>query len=266
MARIELKDVTMVYGGKGTAVAALEDINLDIGEGEFVTLIGPSGCGKSTIIDLIAGLKFPTNGSVLVNGKIIRSPGPDRGVVFQDYSLFPWMTVLDNIRFVLRNKNGNANSAAKYLDMVGLSGFAKNYPATLSGGMRQRVAIARLFAMNPVAFLMDEPFGALDALNRIYLQNLLLHLWSRERKTVVFVTHDVDEALLLSDRIVVMTPSPGRIKEIVEVGFPRPRCRTTLISDSGYTGMRANLLNLLQEEMLESLSRQSSFVPEGAHE
>lgn len=264
MARIELNDIFMNYGVNGDKMTALEGINLHVGDGDFVSLIGPSGCGKSTILDLVAGLKAPTAGRVLVDEEEIRKPGPDRGVVFQDYSLFPWMSSLENIRFAIEHsqihpsKKEALSRAKKYLDIIGLTNFGDKFPNTLSGGMRQRLAIARMFAMNPKVFLMDEPFGALDSLNRVYMQDLLTYLWSRGegRKTVLFVTHDVDEALLLSDRIAVMTPSPGKIKKIIEVPFRRPRCRPELIASPDYTSLRAKLLALLYEEMLGDISRQ----------
>jgi ABC-type nitrate/sulfonate/bicarbonate transport system, ATPase component len=191
---------------------------LSIGNGEFTSLIGPSGCGKSTIIDVISGLRPPSEGSVLIDGGRVKGPGTDRGTVFQDYSLFPWMTTFENICFAIEHtKNAGERkeiekTAQKFLELVGLGKFKNAYPNTLSGGMRQRASIARMFSMDPKVFLMDEPFGALDSLNRIYMQDLLLHLWSEgeQRKTVLFVTHDIDEALLLSDRVAIMTPSPGR--------------------------------------------------------
>ncbi len=264
MARIELRGISMSYGTNGTKMAALDNVDLNVGDGNFVSLIGPSGCGKSTLLDLVAGLKMPTAGSVLVDGEAVTKPGPDRGIVFQDYSLFPWMSTLENVRFAIEHSNEKPPKsealarAKKYLDIVGLSSFGDRYPNTLSGGMRQRLAIARMFAMNPRVFLMDEPFGALDSLNRVYMQDTLTYLWSRgeERKTVLFVTHDVDEALLLSDRIVVMTPSPGKIKEVIDVPFSRPRCRPELVSSQEYVTLRAKLLARLYEEMLGDIAKQ----------
>lgn len=264
MARIEIRDVVMTYGVNGTRINALDSVSLGVPDGEFVSLIGPSGCGKSTLLDLVAGLKMPTGGQVLVDDEEIRKPGPDRGIVFQDYSLFPWMSALDNIRFALEHSNqGYSKSEAiarahKYLEIIGLPQFRDNYPGTLSGGMRQRLAIARMFAMDPRVFLMDEPFGALDSLNRVYMQDLLTYLWTQggQRKTVLFVTHDVDEALLLSDRIAVMTPTPGRIKQVIDVPFNRPRCRAELTSSPEYVSLRSKLLALLYEEMLGDISRQ----------
>lgn len=254
----------MVYNINGSETVALKDVSLDIEDGNFVSLIGPSGCGKSTILDLVAGLKKPTNGQVFVDAEEIKTPGPDRGIVFQDYSLFPWMSAFENVRFAIEHTNGKCTKseafvkAQKYLELVGLSKFGAKYPNMLSGGMRQRVAIARMFALNPKVFLMDEPFGSLDSLNRAYMQDLLLYLWTQgeSRKTVLFVTHDVDEALLLSDRIAVMTPSPGKIKEVIEVPFSRPRCRSSLVVEQEYISIRSKLLSLLYEEMLGEIAKQ----------
>lgn len=271
MATIELQEISMAYAVNGTSNLALDTVNLTIPDGDFISLIGPSGCGKSTLIDLVSGLKVPTTGQVLIGNEPVSGPGPDRGTVFQDYSLFPWMTAFENICFAIEHTNGNAGNhpgtreeiqekAEKYLDIVGLRKFRNAYPNTLSGGMRQRISIARMFSMNPKVFLMDEPFGALDSLNRIYMQDLLLHLWSErdgdERKTVLFVTHDVDEALFLSDRIAVMSPSPGKIKEVIDIPFTRPRCRKTLGAQADYIALKQHLLSILYCEMQADIARQ----------
>ncbi|MFA5236723.1 MAG: ABC transporter ATP-binding protein [Methanoregula sp.] len=264
MATIDLKDISMVYGLNGTSHTALDTVSVHISDGDFIALIGPSGCGKSTIIDIVSGLKKPTGGEVLIDNVPVTGPGTDRGTVFQDYSLFPWMTVFENIRFALEHTEGAAlkgtidTDAQKYIDLVGLGKFRDAYPNTLSGGMRQRVSIARMFSMDPKVFLMDEPFGALDSLNRIYMQDLLLHLWAQgeKQKTVLFVTHDVDEALLLSDRIAVMSPSPGKIKEIIDIPFARPRCRKTLAASAEYIELKSHLLSILYCEMLDDIERQ----------
>jgi len=266
MARIDLKGITMAFGMNGTGLTALKDVDLGVNNGDFISLIGPSGCGKSTVLDLVAGLKMPKCGQVLIDGKAVGGPGPDRGIVWQDYSRFPWMSTLENVRFAIEHsrqklsKKEALSRANKYLEVVGLSKFGNAYPNTLSGGMRQRLAIARMFAMDPEVFLMDEPFGALDSLNRVYMQDLLTHLWSRgdERKTVLFVTHDVDEALLLSDKIAVMTPSPGSIKEVIDVPFPRPRCRPELAASQEYVSLRSKLLTCLYEEMLGDIAKQEN--------
>jgi len=259
-----LRRLSLTYGTNGTSHKALSDVNLSIRSGEFVSLIGPSGCGKSTLIDVASGLRPPSEGFVLIDDVQVKGPGTDRGTVFQDYSLFPWMTTLENVCFALehaKNPGGRKEveeTAKKFLELVGLGKFKDTYPGTLSGGMRQRASIARMFSLDPKVFLMDEPFGALDSLNRIYMQDLLLHLWAegKERKTVLFVTHDVDEALLLSDRIALMTPSPGRIKEVVEVPFSRPRLRKELSVDPNYLALKSRLLSILYGEMVEELEKQ----------
>ncbi|MBV1766725.1 MAG: ABC transporter ATP-binding protein, partial [Methanobacterium sp.] len=264
MTKIEINNVSMHYEIDNHNLSTLENINLNLEDGEFVSIIGPSGCGKSTLIDIIAGLKKPSKGEVKVGDEKVYGPGPDLGVVFQDYSLFPWMTSFENLYFAIEHTNKNSSKeemsakAKKYLEIVGLSNFASKFPNTLSGGMRQRLAIARMFATNPKVFLMDEPFGALDALNRVHMQDLLLYLWSRgnSRETTLYVTHDVDEAILLSDKIVIMTPSPGKIKDIIEVEFERPRCRSNLVKCAEYIRLRSDLLSILNEEMLDALSLQ----------
>jgi len=248
----------MQYGNNGSRYTALSNVNLTINNGDFISLIGPSGCGKSTIIDIVSGIREPTNGMAMIDQKQVTGTGPDRGTVFQDYSLFPWMTAFENICFAIEHTSPEypreeiEKRARDYLELVGLTRFPNAYPFTLSGGMRQRVSIARMFATDPQVFLMDEPFGALDSLNRIYMQDLLLKLWSEgtERKTVLFVTHDVDEALLLSDKIAVMSPSPGRIKEIISIPFARPRCRKSLSADPEYIHLKSYLLSILYCEML----------------
>lgn len=213
---------------------------------------------------MVSGLRPPSEGSVLIDGARVKGPGTDRGTVFQDYSLFPWMTTFENVCFAIEHakKTGERRdiekTAQKFIELVGLGKFKDAYPGTLSGGMRQRASIARMFSMDPKVFLMDEPFGALDSLNRIYMQDLLLHLWSEgeQRKTVLFVTHDVDEALLLSDRVAIMTPSPGRMKEIIEVPFSRPRLRKDLNIDPNYLALKSHLLSVLYGEMVEEIDKQ----------
>jgi NitT/TauT family transport system ATP-binding protein len=257
LAFLQLEHVSLVYPGQNADQPSLRDISLDIEKGEFIAVVGPSGGGKSSTISLLAGLVAPTSGQIILDGKPVIGPGADRAVVFQDYSLFPWMTALENIRFALKQVGEvSKEKAKKFLDMVGLSDAAEKYPGELSGGMRQRVAIARAFALGAPIYLMDEPFGAVDAKNRIYLQDLLLRLWEEERakKTIVLVTHDIDEALFLADRIVVFTPSPGRIRQVVEVPFSRPRQRIHLIHDKNYIELRNDILSLLQTELLEELA------------
>jgi NitT/TauT family transport system ATP-binding protein len=231
---------------------ALHDINLSIRENEFVCFIGPSGCGKTTLLRIIAGLEKASSGTVTLAGDPITGPGPERGMVFQEYSLFPWRTVLENISFGPELKGVlTAEREAKsrqYLKMVGLERFEARYPHELSGGMKQRVAIARALVNDPRALLMDEPFGALDAQTRNIMQSELLRIWEEEKKTVVFVTHSVDEAIYLADRIVIMSARPGRIKDIIEINIPRPRNRTSpdvnLIRDRILCDLRSEIVTV----------------------
>lgn len=247
--RIELKGVTKVFQNGGKIVEALNGFSLAIPDGKFTTLVGPSGCGKSTLLNLIAGFERPTSGEILLNGRIIERPGPDRGFVFQDYALFPWKTVLGNIMFGLmsngRSKKDSREVAMGYVDLVNLRGFENAYPHTLSGGMKQRVAIARALAYEPDVLLMDEPFGALDAQTRKYMQGELIRIWEKLKKTIVFVTHSVIEAVFLSDIIVVMTARPGTVKAIFESAIQRPR---DYVSDD-YIGLRRRVLASLEEEV-----------------
>jgi NitT/TauT family transport system ATP-binding protein len=236
------------YRSQGADMPALIDINLEIQEGEFICLLGPSGCGKSTLLKIIAGLIPASSGRITIDGKPINGPGPERAVVFQDYALFPWMTVRDNIEFGLEARklarSARKEISTKLLRTVGLSDFADRFPHHLSGGMKQRVSIARALAVNPSLLLMDEPFGALDAQTRQTLQDELLRIWREYRKTVIFVTHSIEEAIYLSDRIVVMTARPGRIKEIVTVQEARPR------------DMTGNGMNLRQREVRAVLNEE----------
>ena len=208
-------------------IIALDGIDLDIGDDEFLTVLGPSGCGKTTLLNIIAGFDHPTSGDVRLDGEAILKPGPDRGVVFQEYALFPWLSVEQNIEFGLRERRvPKAQRRARVRDQiasVGLSGFERRYPQELSGGMRQRVAIGRALVNDPKILLLDEPFAALDAQTRTLMQQELLRVWSAARRTAIFITHNIEEAILLGDRVVVMTARPGRIKEIVTVNLPRPR-------------------------------------------
>jgi NitT/TauT family transport system ATP-binding protein len=211
---------------KGDFVA-LGDVSLTVADNEFVTIVGPSGCGKTTLMNILAGLETTSGGRALVDGKPILGPGPDRGVIFQQYALFPWLTVRKNVEFGLRTAKvprlERQERAQHFIDLVGLHDFADALPRTLSGGMKQRCAIARAYAVNPSILLMDEPFGAVDALTRVRLQEQLLQTWSQEKRTVVFITHDVDEAVFLANRVVVMAARPGRIVETVDVDLPYPR-------------------------------------------
>ncbi|WP_456622636.1 ABC transporter ATP-binding protein [Bradyrhizobium sp. P5_C12] len=217
---------------------ALSDISLTIEEGAFVSILGPSGCGKSTLLYIVGGFVNPTRGAAKMKGKAITGPGPDRGPVFQEFALFPWKTVLGNVMYGprqqgVRTTEAEAQSRA-LIEMVGLKGYENFYPKELSGGMKQRVALARTLAYHPEVLLMDEPFGALDAHTRTRLQNDLLNIWERDRKTVLFVTHSVDEAVFLSDKVVMMSKSPGRIRQVIDIDLPRPRRRSELLLDSRY--------------------------------
>ena len=250
---IGIKGVSKTFGKGDRQVTALDDVDLSFRDGEFVILIGPSGCGKSTLLYLIAGFESPTSGRILLDEEEIRRPGPDRGFVFQDYALFPWKTVLGNVMFGLR-RNGVPLAEARriameHIRMVHLQGFEHAYPHTLSGGMKQRVGIARALAYNPKVLLMDEPFGALDAQTRKLMQQEMVSIWEAARKTVVFVTHSVIEAVYLGDRIVVMTARPGSVKGIVDVDVARPRKYT----EEHYLHIRKQVLALLEEEVAKSV-------------
>ena len=233
-AMIEIRGASKTFETARGTVVGLARVDLEIEEGEFVTLVGPSGCGKSTMLNLLGGLLTPTEGDVVVNGTVVQGPGPDRGVIFQQYALFPWLTALQNVEFGLGlkriPKKERRETALHFLRMVGLEDFAKAYPKELSGGMKQRCAIARAYAVNPAILLMDEPFGALDALTRVQMQDDLLHTWEQERRTAVFVTHDVDEAVYLAGRVVVMSPRPGRVNEVIDVPLPYPRTEAMRLS------------------------------------
>jgi NitT/TauT family transport system ATP-binding protein len=224
---IRISKVSKIFSSDDRELVALEDINLDIKSGEFICLLGPSGCGKSTLLNAVAGFSLPTTGTIFVDDKPVQSPGPDRGMVFQEYALFPWMTVEANIAFGLEiQKQGKAQIKEKVgalLDMLKLQDFRDRYPKDLSGGMRQRVAIARVLALDSPIMLMDEPFGALDSLTRRNLQDELLRIWMEFKKTIIFVTHSIEESIYLADRIIVMTYRPGKIKKDVSVNMPHPR-------------------------------------------
>ncbi|MGB1251829.1 MAG: ABC transporter ATP-binding protein [Candidatus Promineifilaceae bacterium] len=243
---IEIKNVSKIFKTAEQDVVALDNINLDIQEGGFNIILGPSGCGKSTLLYLLGGFDTPTSGEILLDGNVIKKPGPDRGFVFQDYALFPWKTVLGNIMFGL-TQNGHSRKDAReiamqHVKLVDLEGFENAYTHTLSGGMRQRVSIARALAYNPKVLLMDEPFGALDAQTRSHMQHELVEIWQQTKKTVVFVTHSVSEAVFLADRVIVMKARPGQVRELVDVDLPRPRNET----GDEFTRIRQRLLKLLE--------------------
>ena len=232
--KISFRNVSKVFGEGAGAFTALRNLNLDIADGEIVTVVGPSGCGKSTAMNIVAGLTDVTAGECLVDGKPVAGPGPDRGVIFQQYALFPWLTVRENVAFglMLQGMDRKARDARAdhYLSLVGLADFGDAYPKTLSGGMKQRCAIARAYAVNPSVLLMDEPFGALDALTRVRLQDQLLDTWSKDRRTVMFITHDVDEAVYIAHRVIVLAARPGRLQEIIDVNLPFPRTEEIRLS------------------------------------
>lgn len=252
--KVHIENVKKTYSTRNGEVVALNGINLDIMDNEFVTVVGPSGCGKSTILNIMAGLLEPTSGRIICNGEEVHGTGPDRGVVFQQYALFPWLTVKKNVLFPLKMKGIKGEEAEeiamKYIKMVDLEKFCNHYPKELSGGMKQRVAIARAYAANPEVLLMDEPFGALDAQTRTQLQQELLETWERERKTCFFITHDVDEALILGQRVVIMSARPGRIKDIVEVDIPYPRDQETKMSPR-FLELKNKIWSQVYQEYLE---------------
>lgn len=231
MIQVEVANVSKVHVSmSGEPLLALFEVNFEVEQNEFFSIVGPSGCGKTTLLNLLAGFEQPTRGELKVGGQVISAPGWQRSVVFQEYALFPWYTVVQNIRYGLRRKRVSEAEQRRivdhYVGLVGLHGFESRYPAELSGGMRQRVSIARALAVNPSILLMDEPFASLDIQTREYMQDELLKIWQREPKTVIFITHSIDEAIKLSDRIAIMAPRPGRIEEIKTVPFERPRDAT----------------------------------------
>ena len=260
--KIEVKHLTVNYAEKNREFTALRDVNFTVEEGEFVSVIGASGCGKSTLLSVLEGLYKQADGEIQISGKPLEGTGKERGVVFQHYS-FPWMTTRKNIAFGIAQvrkdltKKQRLELADTFLEKVGLAGFGGKYPSQLSGGMQQRAAIARALAMDTEILLMDEPFSAIDAKNRIVLQELLLKLWEGDgtepRKSVVFVTHDIDEAILLSDKIVVLTAHPGTVAEIIPVPFERPRDRQKLVQSPEYGKFRSRLLKLFYNDIAERI-------------
>lgn len=231
---VRIENVSKQYGSDGGTVQALADISFEVSTGEFICIVGPSGCGKTTLFRILAGLEAPTSGEVLLDGARVTEPNSDMGIVFQEYHLFPWQTVRENVGFGLQTAGVGVDERERrvdrLVDLVGLEGFADRYPKELSGGMKQRVALARALAIDPSLLLMDEPFGAVDAQTREMLQDELVEIWAETSKTVLFVTHDVEEAVTLADRIVVMGKDPGSVREIIDVDLDRPRSR----SDPGF--------------------------------
>ncbi|MEE9240418.1 MAG: ABC transporter ATP-binding protein [bacterium] len=243
--KVLIQDLTKIFEGDHGTVVALDRVNATIREGEFVCILGPSGCGKTTLLRIVGGLEQPTEGKIYIGGRAVVAPGPERAFVFQEYALFPWKTVLENIEFGLHARGvppeNRREVSTKLVEVMQLIGFENAYPHTLSGGMQQRVSIARALAVDPEVLLMDEPFGALDAQTRFSMQRELLRVWEIYRKTLVFVTHSIDEALYLADRILMMSPRPGRIVEELRVEIPRPRS----ITGEEFMRMKAHMLEIL---------------------
>jgi NitT/TauT family transport system ATP-binding protein len=264
---IRVEDLTVSYEnpkGAGKFIA-VSSVNLDIARGTFVTIVGPSGCGKSSLLLAIAGLVQPAGGSVVVNGKPVSGPGRDRAVVFQDFALMPWRTVLDNVRFGLELHRWSGEDltvrARRFVDLVGLRGFEHYHPHQLSGGMRQRVGIARALAVDPEILLLDEPFGSLDAQTRDEMGSELLTIWEQNKKTALFVTHGIDEAIFLADRIVVMARNPGRIIEIITVDLPRPRTIETMDSRVFIDYRRRIREHLMKETRRDEHAEREAIAP-----
>jgi len=256
MSEIRLIDVAMQYTTRRAQVRALERISLTVPDGQFACIVGPSGCGKSTLLMVAAGLVTPTEGEVLVDGKPATEPGADRGMVFQSYSLYPWLSVRRNIEFGMEVKRTprveRQQRSSELIHLMKLDGFAEAYPKALSGGMKQRAAIARALANDPQVLLMDEPFGALDAQTRQIMQEMLTDLWQRFRKTVLFVTHDIDEAIFLGDVIYVMTNRPGRIRTTLNVDLPRPRT-FDMVGGTRFAELRNQVVGIIHEESLKAV-------------
>lgn len=256
MSKLLIENVSRIFPAMrgGTPTRALQPINMTIGDNAFVTILGPSGCGKSTLLRMVAGLDTPTAGQILLDGMPVTRPGAERGMVFQSYTLFPWLTVKQNICFGLREKGVSParqeSIAAHYVERVGLGGFENHFPKMLSGGMQQRTAIARALANDPKILLLDEPFGALDNQTRSLMQELLLGIWEQDRKTVLFVTHDIEEAIFMANRVVVMTARPGRIKCDLAIDLPHPR-HYTIKTSPEFSAYKARLTEEIRVESLK---------------
>lgn len=252
--KVHIDNVVKKFNGRNGEMVALNGVTLDIHDNEFICVVGPSGCGKSTLLNIIAGLLEPTSGEVYCDGKLVEGTGTDRGVVFQQYALFPWLTVKKNVRFALEMRGIKGKEAdqlaMKYLEKVDLVKFADHYPKELSGGMKQRVAIARAYAADPQVLLMDEPFGALDAQTRTQLQSELLETWENDKKTCFFITHDVDEAIILAQKVIVMSARPGRVKAIIDIDIPYPRDQETKMSPR-FLELKNEIWSLVYQEYLE---------------
>ena len=254
--RIAVERFGLSYPTMKGSMQAVDDVSIDVAPGEFVSIIGPSGCGKSTLLNALAGFLKPTTGSVRVDGELITRPGSDRGMVFQQHSLFPWKTVRENVEFGLKMKGvpryQRRTAARTLLGLAGLSAFENHYPDGLSGGMKQRVGIVRALATGPRILLLDEPFGALDAQTRLIMQQILTNIWQQLKTSVLFVTHDIDEAIFLSDRVYVMTARPGRIKAEIVIPLPRPR-EPSITMSSEFLALRRGLMSLIREESLKAM-------------
>ena len=257
-AKLSLDRVSMRFTTRrGDKILAVDEVSFAVREREVAVLVGTSGCGKSTLLRMVAGLVRPTGGQITLNGRTVTGPGADRGMVFQAYTPFYWLTVQQNVEFGLRIKGAppaeRTEVARHFIGLVGLSGFERVYPKELSGGMQQRVAIARALANDPEILLMDEPFGALDAQTRVIMQELLLKVWEESHKTILFVTHDIDEAIFLGDRVYVMTARPGRIKKVLDISLPRPRTLEVLTSEP-FMALKREVLDLIREETLKAIA------------
>ncbi|NJD54260.1 MAG: ABC transporter ATP-binding protein [Candidatus Methanoperedens sp.] len=254
MIKVKVENITKVFqskNGKNGCVEALGGINLEVRTGEFLAIVGPSGCGKSTFLEILGGLIKPSCGNIYIDGKAVNGPDHDRGIVFQGYALFPWRTVTENISYGLEEKGIPGKTryeiCKRYISLVGLSGFEDHYPYQLSGGMKQRVAIARAFAYDPAILLMDEPFAALDAQTRDTLQGEVLRIWEETKKTVLFVTHNIEEAVFLADRVAIMSARPGKIKRMINIPLPRPRSGDSRTSGD-FIELRKEVGNIVREE------------------
>ncbi len=261
-AKLSLREITVVFRARrAPEVVAIDRLSLDVADREIVSIVGPSGCGKSTLLRLVAGLVRPSEGEILLDGRVVTDPGAERGMVFQSYTLFPWLTVQGNVEFGPRIRGMPEEHcrevAARYIQMVGLTGFERAYPKELSGGMMQRVAIARALANDPEVLLMDEPFGALDAQTRAFMQELLLDIWQKTPKTILFVTHDIDEALFLGSRVYVMTARPGRLRAEVSVALPRPRTLEITTSEE-FVAIKRRVLAMIREEAGKALGMETA--------
>ncbi|MCW0234783.1 MAG: ABC transporter ATP-binding protein [Ferrovibrio sp.] len=257
MSKLRIENVSRVFPGVrgGEPTRALEPATLNVEDNDFITILGPSGCGKSTLLRIVAGLDQPTTGQVLLDGAAVRDPGPDRGMVFQSYTLFPWLTVRQNICFGLREKNvpdkQQEEIAAHFIEQVGLRGFENHFPKMLSGGMQQRTALARALANDPKILLLDEPFGALDNQTRALMQELLLGIWEQHKKTVLFVTHDIDEAIFMANRVLVMTARPGKVKCDIGIDLPHPR-HYTVKTTPEFAAYKARLTEEIRVESIRA--------------